>query len=311
MDNITFSIVLPTYNRKHMIQKAINSVLEQSYSNWELIIIDDGSNDDTNEFIQTYNDPRIKYHYQDNQGKGPARNLGVEKAIGQYICFLDSDDSYLPNHLSSFYQGINAFPSYKMYRTGAYVKSPNMDLKIRSVKMKKEDLEYRIRFIWGHYFALLDLCIEQSLAISIKSTNCAFWQDKHYIIRLALIEPIKQLSDNTLIINDHKERSLRVNLLTKDDRDAPYKCMDDLLKKEPIINNLIGPSYILKSKIWAIFGQIYNLISEKEYAISLEYLYHTILKYPNIYTFKKTLILFFQILISILFSLIGKKGKYF
>lgn len=98
---------MPTYNRSAFIKKAIQSVINQTYSNWELIIIDDGSTDNTKEVIKPYlNDQRIIYMYQQNQERSAARNNGVKVANGEYICFLDSDDYYLPNHLEIFYKEI-------------------------------------------------------------------------------------------------------------------------------------------------------------------------------------------------------------
>lgn len=97
-----FSIIIPTYNRAHMIGIAIQSVLDQTYDDWELIIVDDGSADDTKEVIEKYSDPRIKYIYQENQERSAARNRGIREANGEWICFLDSDDSYESKRLESW-----------------------------------------------------------------------------------------------------------------------------------------------------------------------------------------------------------------
>ncbi len=93
-----FSIIIPTYNRSQTIQRAINSILMQSFKNWELIIIDDGSTDNTKEIIQKFKDKRIIYFkLNKNKGVNFARNKGIEKAKGEWILFLDSDDEYLDN----------------------------------------------------------------------------------------------------------------------------------------------------------------------------------------------------------------------
>ena len=95
------SIILPTYNREDFILTAINSVVAQTYNDWELIIIDDGSTDSTKDFIAPYTkDLRIRYYFQKNQERSAARNNGIDLAKGKFICFLDSDDYYLSNHLS-------------------------------------------------------------------------------------------------------------------------------------------------------------------------------------------------------------------
>ncbi|MEM7548224.1 MAG: glycosyltransferase family 2 protein [Bacteroidota bacterium] len=87
------SIITPTYNYAIFLPEIIQSVLDQTYENWELIIVDDGSTDNTSEVVQPYlKDHRICYIYQDNTGVSTARNKGIEKANGDYIQFLDADD---------------------------------------------------------------------------------------------------------------------------------------------------------------------------------------------------------------------------
>ncbi|HRG57652.1 MAG TPA: glycosyltransferase family 2 protein [Bacteroidia bacterium] len=103
-----FSVIIPTYNRSHIISSAIKSVIAQVYHNWELIIIDDGSKDNTKKVVERFEDPRIKYYYQKNTERSQARNNGIKLAKGQYICFLDSDDQYCTNHLQVFYDFILA-----------------------------------------------------------------------------------------------------------------------------------------------------------------------------------------------------------
>lgn len=94
------SFIIPTYNRARTINDAIDCVVTQTASDWELILVDDGSVDNTREVVSPYlEDSRIKYVYQQNQGVAVARNHGAEKARGEYLIFLDSDDSIEPNLL--------------------------------------------------------------------------------------------------------------------------------------------------------------------------------------------------------------------
>ncbi|MFA6149736.1 MAG: glycosyltransferase family A protein [Chitinophagaceae bacterium] len=94
-----FSVVIPTYNRAKFISKTINSLLSQSYSNFELLIVDDGSTDNTEEVVKEIKDERIQYYKIQNGERGAARNYGASVAKGDYINFFDSDDIALPNHL--------------------------------------------------------------------------------------------------------------------------------------------------------------------------------------------------------------------
>lgn len=94
-NNCLVSIVIPVYNREHLILNSIKSVLSQSYQNTEIIIVDDASTDKTEEVVREINDSRIKYYKQGiNQGPSAARNLGVKEARGELIAFLDSDDEW-------------------------------------------------------------------------------------------------------------------------------------------------------------------------------------------------------------------------
>lgn len=96
-----FSIIIPTYNRAHRLKQAIESIVNQNFAHWELIIIDDGSTDNTKDLCLEYAkvDHRINYHYQENSERCISRNNGIKKANGEWICFLDSDDYHLSNHL--------------------------------------------------------------------------------------------------------------------------------------------------------------------------------------------------------------------
>jgi glycosyltransferase involved in cell wall biosynthesis len=96
-----FSIILPTFNRAHRLNRAIDSILSQTFIHWELIIVDDASTDDTSSFIQPYqSDDRIRYiRNESNMERCISRNIGIEAAQGEFICFLDSDDYHLPHHL--------------------------------------------------------------------------------------------------------------------------------------------------------------------------------------------------------------------
>lgn len=104
---VKFSIILPTYNRAHRIGKAIESIINQTHQNWELIIVDDASTDHTFERVSQFSDERIRYLRNDqNQERCISRNRGIKESKGDYICFLDSDDYHLPNHLSMLHDFI-------------------------------------------------------------------------------------------------------------------------------------------------------------------------------------------------------------
>ncbi len=100
--NIVFSVILPTYNRSYCISDAIDSILNQTFNSYEIIVIDDGSKDDTKEVLEKYN-KKIKYLYQNNNGVSAARNFGISKSTGKYLAFIDSDDLWTKEHLENHY----------------------------------------------------------------------------------------------------------------------------------------------------------------------------------------------------------------
>ena len=110
------SVIIPTYNRKKTLARAIQSVINQSFSPFEILIIDDGSNDGTEEWVKD-NFQNIKYIYQNNHGVSSARNVGIENAYGDWVAFLDSDDEWLPNKLYEQVKAIDSNPEVKFFHT--------------------------------------------------------------------------------------------------------------------------------------------------------------------------------------------------
>lgn len=97
------SVILATYNRAEYLTRCIQSVIEQTYQDWEFIIVDDGSQDHTFEIVNPYLQQfdKIRYLKHKNRGAALSRNAGIKASFGKYITFIDSDDQYLPNHLQS------------------------------------------------------------------------------------------------------------------------------------------------------------------------------------------------------------------
>mgnify|MGYP001576085848 CR=1 FL=1 len=104
------SVITPTYNAGAYLRDTIRSVLGQTYSNLEHIIIDDGSTDDTAEVVRAFSDPRVKYFHQKNSGQSAARNAGIAAAKGEYVALLDADDFFLPDKLSEQVGYLEAHP---------------------------------------------------------------------------------------------------------------------------------------------------------------------------------------------------------
>jgi glycosyltransferase involved in cell wall biosynthesis len=115
----TVSVVIPTYNRAQFVTKAIDSVLSQTFTDYEIIVVDDGSTDNTKETLKQYRD-KIKYIYQENSGVSTARNTGIKNSTGPWLAFLDSDDKWLPEYLSTQMEQAGQFPEICMQTTDCH-----------------------------------------------------------------------------------------------------------------------------------------------------------------------------------------------
>jgi len=113
--NPFFSIIIPLYNKENFIKNTIKSVLVQDFTDFEVLIVNDGSTDNSLKQVEKFSDLRIKIFNQENQGVSVARNFGIEQSKGKYICFLDADDYWYPHFLSQFYKYIELLPEQKVF----------------------------------------------------------------------------------------------------------------------------------------------------------------------------------------------------
>lgn len=118
---IRVSVIIPTFNRKDYLREAIESVINQSFQSFEIIVVDDGSNDGTREMINNEFGSSIKYYWQENQGESVARNKGMQESQGEYIALLDSDDRWLNNKLEVQVNYLDDDPSSGMVFCQAWV----------------------------------------------------------------------------------------------------------------------------------------------------------------------------------------------
>jgi glycosyltransferase involved in cell wall biosynthesis len=110
-----FSVVIPVYNRANLLGETLQSVLLQTEQDFEIVVVDDGSTDDPEAMVKDLADPRIVFIQQENKGGGAARNTGIDAARGRYVAFLDSDDQFLPHHLSAMRKLVEKTPGIGSY----------------------------------------------------------------------------------------------------------------------------------------------------------------------------------------------------
>jgi glycosyltransferase involved in cell wall biosynthesis len=182
------SIVIPTYNRSSTLYYALISVLNQTYQNFEIFVVDDASTDVTPDLIASFNDPRIKYiRFEDNRKAGAARNAGMEHSEGKYIAFLDSDDAWLPLKLEKQVALMESLSDeWGCSYTGAYVNKLGGITKQRVYKPKRsgdllKDLLMNKFVIWTPTFMFRRSCLDK---VGLMDVTLVRSQDVDFYIRL-------------------------------------------------------------------------------------------------------------------------------
>ncbi|MDA3882303.1 MAG: glycosyltransferase family 2 protein [Bacteroidales bacterium] len=200
-----FSIVLPTYNRAHMLPKAIESVLSQTFEDFELIIVDDASTDNTVSCIKSYSDSRIVYlRNEKNLERCRSRNVGIERASGTYICFIDSDDYHLPFHLEELYNEIqNLSKPQVLFFTNAF----DEKLNVRSKRVCPPIENYNVfHYIVTYTFNPQRMCVHADICKHIQfDPDVYVCEDVDFAARIACAYPIVQIPARTTVYVNHPD----------------------------------------------------------------------------------------------------------
>ena len=203
-----FSVIIPVFNREQLIIPAIECVINQIFTSWELLIIDDASTDNTIEVVKKYSgvDNRIKLiEHKTNKERGAARNTGIKNSKGKYICFLDSDDKFIKHHLQTFYDYIknNGEPKTLLF-TSTYIENKF------GVKVKKKVPYYsnknKFAYILQYTFNPTRVCVHSSILKKIKfDETIPGLEDIDLWLRIATKHKIIQLDEYTSIYLVHDD----------------------------------------------------------------------------------------------------------
>lgn len=197
-----FSIVIPCYNREKFLTRSITSVLSQKFPIWKLVVVDDGSTDNTKEVVASFNDPRISYIYQENAERSVARNKGIAHSTGDWICFLDSDDEYQPDYLQELAKFIeNQKPSPGLIATGLITQQGQITKKKAFLALQKNVLEE----IGSKFLIPTQVCVHRSVLEKDQfDVRFRLWEDTHLWLRIAAQYPVYQIEEYTAIQNLHE-----------------------------------------------------------------------------------------------------------
>jgi len=185
------SVIIPTYNRAHLIDRAIQSVLSQTYQDFEVIVVDDGSTDKTEEVVLSFGSEKMRYvRHETNRGVAAARNTGVRVARGEYIAFQDSDDEWYPNRLEIISKivedrkDIDFIISYgKVMKNGEIIGDVGRAPWIND--LSKEELV--VRLFSGNFIALQAVVVKKEKIIEVGGFDESFPSAEDYDLWLRLI----------------------------------------------------------------------------------------------------------------------------
>jgi glycosyltransferase involved in cell wall biosynthesis len=242
------SVIIPTYNRERFVVKAIESVLRQSFTDFEVIVIDDGSTDGTRTALETYSS-NIRYIYQENAGVSSARNAGIKKAQGGWVAFLDSDDEWTEYYLSCQKAQINEFPEAVAHFTNAVTILPNG---VRSSHFIETGLLDRFN-------SEPCLVFERPLSVIVKHVP---WFLQSAIIRRDVLVKAGLFEEGLSIAED-------LDVITRVALVGPATfCRKELVevyRREELIENLGAQSLKRGIYRYTSFGKVYaNLLSSPE-----------------------------------------------
>jgi glycosyltransferase involved in cell wall biosynthesis len=210
-----FSVVLPCYNRAGMLNRAIQSLLGQEFDDWELIIVDDGSTDDSKAVVEQYSDNRIRYVWQENAERGAARNTGIRQSKGKFLSFLDSDDYLLSNHLAVAASFINSNSDVQVFHLNYEFRDVEGNL-ISAARNFTDELNKLL--LRENVISCNGIFLERSVVDRFKFSelrDLSGTEDYELWLRLASVYPIRHMNTVTSVVVQHPGRSMEESDVSK------------------------------------------------------------------------------------------------
>jgi glycosyltransferase involved in cell wall biosynthesis len=234
-----FSIIIPTYNRASHLKETLASALSQTKDNYEIIVVDDGSTDNTEEIISSIKDPKLNYFKKENGERGAARNYGVMKAKGNYVTFLDSDDQLKPYFIEEA-DRLAQIHQPHFFHLGYEVKNTN------SGKTTHYNLTDTINddLIGGNYLSCLGVFIHKETALKNlfnERRDLSGLEDWELWLRLAAQHKLYFSNKICATLIDHNERSVSTSALEK--LIARHELFINLVTTNPVLIKRYGARF--------------------------------------------------------------------
>lgn len=298
-----FSVIVPTYNRAHLIGKTLDTVLEQTFQDFEIIIVDNKSTDNTVEVLQSYlRDARIRLYVQEeNYERSSSRNKGMELATGKYLTFLDSDDILYKNSLELAYQYASANPSSNIFHH-YYETIDTLGSHVYSYSFPPVRKKMLKRLLLGNFLSCIGVFISKEVytryrfdenKASLGSEDWDFW------IRIVADHPLSVVPVVAAAIIQHDERTVMQNKIPailgrKDYYLDKYRTTPELFRKLGRYLHIFEAGFYLYTATVSYQALMYR----KGY----KYLFVAFMKYPaSVFS-----IAFLKVLLSPIKNLIKK-----
>ncbi|WP_333878446.1 glycosyltransferase family 2 protein [Flavobacterium sp.] len=264
-----FSVIIALYNKEKFVENTIKSVLAQHFSDFELLIVNDGSTDNSETKVLSFTDPRIRYFSKPNEGVAATRNFGIDKATAEFICFLDADDYWYPEFLEVMHYYIGKLPDQKVFACGVQIETEKSSFPAQYSVTKTGDYEIVNYFeasakksiIWTSGVALHRRVLE---AVGVFDEQIKKGEDTELWMRIGLQFPVVFIWQILArYVYDHQSISRGYHYFFEDYTFSKYAALEQenpLLKKFMDLNRF---SACIKCKIIgnptkakALFGDI-------------------------------------------------------
>ncbi len=209
--DVLFTVVIPCFNRSNILRRALESCVMQTYTNFEVIVVDDGSTEDIESVVTGMSDPRFKYVRQENSGASAARNNGFSKARGSYIALLDSDDHFLPTKLEVMEREIRINEADMYVSRASIFKGDNRQWTTPELDLGDSDVS---EFMFCHYQVVptSTFVIKKTCTNEIRfDDSLVVADDLDFIIRFAGSGRTVRMIPDVLVVYDDSESEGRLS----------------------------------------------------------------------------------------------------
>jgi len=274
-----FSVIIPTYNRSHLILKTIQSVLAQTYEDFEVIVVDDGSTDNTEDVVKSIENPRLTYYKKENAERGAARNFGILKANGEYVNCLDSDDLVYPDHIKTAKETIDKLMNPEVIHLGYEVRNTKSKIIKRCNNLPETA---NMLLIKGNVLSCDGVFIRTDVArqnLFNENRVLSALEDWELWLRLASQFPFHCNNSITSVIINHDERS--VLLTEKGKLIQRFDALFELVLQNPVITRYYKGNINVFESYCYTYIALHLALTKKYKSDTFRYLIKGIMESPS------------------------------